>query len=205
VASLNLSFGGESPGGVYHSVYDSFEWYTRFSDTDFTYGRTLAQVTGTAVLRLSEAAVLPFRFSDMSDTLARYAAEVQKLHAGKKDAPSTSRHSPPPWRCRRHRWPSKAPVCRRQRQSAQTQEEASVVNNRVPAARQRRRAAASRLVPPSDTRLALQATREDPAADPRGLKRQWDEARAGVTGDAAINALAAQVDRASAGLSRVGK
>ena len=87
LASLNLGFGGESPGGVYHSVYDSFEWYTKWSDGDFVYGRTLAQVTGTAVLRLSEAAVLPFRFSDMSDTLARYVAEVQKLHAGKTGAP----------------------------------------------------------------------------------------------------------------------
>ena len=87
LASLNLGFGGDSPGGVYHSVYDSFEWYTKYSDGDFTYGRTLSQVTGTAVLRLSEAAVLPFRFSDMSDTLSRYVAEVQKLHAGKKDAP----------------------------------------------------------------------------------------------------------------------
>ena len=29
LASLNLGFSGESPGGVYHSVYDSFEWYTR--------------------------------------------------------------------------------------------------------------------------------------------------------------------------------
>ena len=30
VASLNLGFGGDSPGGVYHSVYDSFEWYTKY-------------------------------------------------------------------------------------------------------------------------------------------------------------------------------
>ena len=29
LASLNLGFGGDSPGGVYHSVYDSFEWYTQ--------------------------------------------------------------------------------------------------------------------------------------------------------------------------------
>ena len=60
----------------------------KWSDSDFVYGRTLAQLTGTAVLRLSEAAVLPFRFTDMSDTLARYVADVQKLHAGKKDAPA---------------------------------------------------------------------------------------------------------------------
>ena len=88
VASLNLGFGGDSPGGVYHSVYDSFEWYTKYSDGDFVFGRTLSQVTGTAVLRLAEAPVLPFRFSDMSDTLSRYVAEVQKLHAGKKEAPA---------------------------------------------------------------------------------------------------------------------
>ena len=31
LASLNLGFGGDSPGGVYHSVYDSFEWYTKCS------------------------------------------------------------------------------------------------------------------------------------------------------------------------------
>src|SRR5262245_7516989 len=39
VASLNLGFGGEGGGGVYHSIYDSFAWYTRFSDTTFEYGR----------------------------------------------------------------------------------------------------------------------------------------------------------------------
>ena len=31
LASLNLGFGGESHGGVYHSVYDSFERYTKYS------------------------------------------------------------------------------------------------------------------------------------------------------------------------------
>ncbi|MCA1584364.1 MAG: M28 family peptidase [Acidobacteria bacterium] len=87
LASLNLGFGGESPGGVYHSVYDTFNWYTKYSDSDFSYGRTLSQLTGTAILRMSESTVLPFRFSDMSDTLARYVAEIQKLHAGKSGAP----------------------------------------------------------------------------------------------------------------------
>jgi N-acetylated-alpha-linked acidic dipeptidase len=39
VASLNIGFGGEDEGGIYHSVYDDFYWYTHFSDTDFVYGR----------------------------------------------------------------------------------------------------------------------------------------------------------------------
>ena len=31
----NLGFGGEDGGGIYHSIYDDFYWYTHFADTDF--------------------------------------------------------------------------------------------------------------------------------------------------------------------------
>ena len=41
--SVNLGFGGEDRGGIYHSIYDDFYWYTHFSDTEFVYGRALAQ------------------------------------------------------------------------------------------------------------------------------------------------------------------
>src|SRR5262245_16624858 len=34
VASLNLGFGGDGGGGVYHSIYDTFTWYTRFSRSE---------------------------------------------------------------------------------------------------------------------------------------------------------------------------
>jgi N-acetylated-alpha-linked acidic dipeptidase len=46
VATLNIGFGGEDGGGIYHSIYDTFSWFTRFSDTSFVYGRALAQVAG---------------------------------------------------------------------------------------------------------------------------------------------------------------
>ena len=52
VASLDLGFGGEDPGGVYHSAYDDFYWYTHFADTDFVYGKALAQTVGTMLMRL---------------------------------------------------------------------------------------------------------------------------------------------------------
>ena len=48
IASLNLGFGGEDEGGIYHSVYDDFYWYTHFADTDFSYGRALAETVGLA-------------------------------------------------------------------------------------------------------------------------------------------------------------
>ncbi len=86
ISALNLGFGGESNGGIYHSIYDSVHWYTTFSDGDYAYGRTLAQTTGTLALRLADAPLLPFRFSDTADTLARYVTELEKLAASKKGA-----------------------------------------------------------------------------------------------------------------------
>ena len=62
--TLNLGFGGEDEGGIYHSIYDDFFWYTHFSDTDFAYGRALAQTVGLAVLRLADA-------EDVADAQAR--------------------------------------------------------------------------------------------------------------------------------------
>ena len=86
LSALNVGFGGESQGGIYHSIYDSVYWYTHFSDTDFSYGRTLSQLTGTLAIRLADAPVLPFQFSDTADTLARYLGEIEKLAASKTDA-----------------------------------------------------------------------------------------------------------------------
>lgn len=79
VASLNLGFGGEDNSGIYHSIYDDFYWYTHFSDTSFVYGRALAQVTGTAVMRLAGADVLPFVFDNLVSTTKRYETELQAL------------------------------------------------------------------------------------------------------------------------------
>lgn len=78
VASLNLGFGSEGGGGVYHSIYDSYYWYTHFSDTDFAYGRALAQVMTVSLMRLADAPVLPFEFSRVARTLRGYIDEIQK-------------------------------------------------------------------------------------------------------------------------------
>ena len=86
LSALNVGFGGESPGGVYHSAYDTIKWYQTYSDTDYSYGRTLSQLTGTLVLRLADAPVLPFQFTDTADTLLRYVVELEKLAETKKDS-----------------------------------------------------------------------------------------------------------------------
>ena len=79
IASLNLSYSGESGGGSYHSVYDSYDHYVRFGDPAFAYGIALASTAGRAVLRLAEADILPFVFAPFSDTVARYVDEVIEL------------------------------------------------------------------------------------------------------------------------------
>ncbi|GAC1644434.1 MAG: transferrin receptor-like dimerization domain-containing protein [Acidobacteriaceae bacterium] len=80
VPSVSLGFGGEDEGGgEYHSIYDDFYWYTHFSDTDFVYGKALAQTAGTMMLRMADADVIPYQFTDQADTVHTYVTEVKKL------------------------------------------------------------------------------------------------------------------------------
>jgi len=90
IASLNLGFSGEEDqNGVYHSRYDSFDHYVRFGDPDFAYGVALSKVAGHTALRLANADVLPLRFGDFSDTLARYLANLHEAIDGmRKDTAS---------------------------------------------------------------------------------------------------------------------
>ena len=85
IASLNIGFGGEDPGGIYHSIYDDFYWYTHFSDTEFVYGRALAQAGGSAVLRLADADVLPFEFGNFASTGPTYVKELKQLSQKMRD------------------------------------------------------------------------------------------------------------------------
>ncbi len=85
VAALNLGFGGEASGGVYHSIYDDFYWYTHFGDPDFLYEKALAQMVGTTVMRMADADLLPFDPSDSADTIERYVGELKSELKKKQD------------------------------------------------------------------------------------------------------------------------
>ncbi|MGV3516312.1 transferrin receptor-like dimerization domain-containing protein [Luteitalea sp.] len=79
IASLNIGFGGEGEYGQYHSAYDSVDHYLRFQDPDLAYAAALAKVGGRAVLRLSEADLLPFDFTRSADRIGRYVDELGDL------------------------------------------------------------------------------------------------------------------------------
>ncbi len=85
IASLGIGYGGEDHGGIYHSIYDDFYWYTHFSDTDFLYGRALAQTGGTAIMRMADADLLPFQFTDFADDVKMYVREVEKFAGQQRD------------------------------------------------------------------------------------------------------------------------
>ena len=79
IASLDIGYGGESAGGSYHSIYDSFDYYTHFGDPDFRYGIALAQTAGRIILRAANADVLPLQFTPLADTVGKYVGEIIKL------------------------------------------------------------------------------------------------------------------------------
>jgi N-acetylated-alpha-linked acidic dipeptidase len=86
VASLNLGFGGlDASDGVYHSIYDDYYHFTKFLDTDFAYGRALAQVAGSTAIRLADADLLPFEFTNLADTVQTYVKELETLLKDRQD------------------------------------------------------------------------------------------------------------------------
>jgi N-acetylated-alpha-linked acidic dipeptidase len=78
IASMNLGFSGDDPGGIYHSIYDSFHWYTKFSDGEFLYCKALAQVMSTAMMRMADAPLLPFEFGIPAKTIGGYVDEIKR-------------------------------------------------------------------------------------------------------------------------------
>ena len=85
IPCLALGYGSEDDGGIYHSIYDDFYWYTHFSDASFVYGRALAQTAGSAVMRLADADLLPFGFTNLADAVARFSRDLENLLKARQD------------------------------------------------------------------------------------------------------------------------
>ncbi|MEQ8955915.1 MAG: transferrin receptor-like dimerization domain-containing protein, partial [Gammaproteobacteria bacterium] len=85
IASLNISYGGEGSDGSYHTLYDTYEHYTRFRDPGMKYGVALAQTAGRATLRLANAPRLPFEFTGLADNISSYVEEIEELAGTMRD------------------------------------------------------------------------------------------------------------------------
>jgi N-acetylated-alpha-linked acidic dipeptidase len=86
IPSLNVGYGGEAEsGGVYHSVYDSYDHFTRFDDPGLKYGAALSKTVGRLVLRVADADTVPQRFGDFAATVDRYLREVKSLEEQRRN------------------------------------------------------------------------------------------------------------------------
>ncbi len=79
VPSLNLGFGGEGSGGEYHSIYDSYDDFSKYKDPGFVYGIALSKAAGRTALRMADADVLPFDFRSLHKTIGTYITELITL------------------------------------------------------------------------------------------------------------------------------
>ncbi|SFR98792.1 N-acetylated-alpha-linked acidic dipeptidase [Granulicella pectinivorans] len=79
IASIDLGFGGEDRSGTYHSAYDTPWFIDHFGDKTGSYGVALAQTAGTLVMRMADADVLPYDFSNLATTIKGYDAELKQL------------------------------------------------------------------------------------------------------------------------------
>jgi len=79
IASGNIGFGGEGEGGSYHTLYDTYEHYTKWRDPGLAYGVALSQVAGRATLRLANAPRVPFEFTGFADNIESYVTELEEL------------------------------------------------------------------------------------------------------------------------------
>ncbi|HEX6533085.1 MAG TPA: M20/M25/M40 family metallo-hydrolase [Gemmatimonadaceae bacterium] len=74
-------FGGR--GGVYHSLYDSYHWMSKFGDPGFRYHATAARIGAAMVLRLANAEILPYDYVEYARTMRGYVPETAKAFTGK--------------------------------------------------------------------------------------------------------------------------
>ena len=79
ISSMNIGFGGEGNGGEYHSIYDSYDHFVRFTDPGFQYEVALAKTAGRAMMRMANADVLPFDVNSFYKTVAGYVTELKTL------------------------------------------------------------------------------------------------------------------------------
>ena len=88
VPSTDIGSGG--PYGVYHSVFDNFEWFTKFGDPTFVYEQQMARVYGLELIRMASADVLPFDYEEYGKEIVEYvkAAETKSKDAFGDKSPS---------------------------------------------------------------------------------------------------------------------
>jgi Zn-dependent M28 family amino/carboxypeptidase len=84
IATLDFSFRvnvyGASNYGSYHSIYDSYHYFTKFIDPNFDHVVTAAVIWGSVVLRLTDSHIVPFDYFEYSIELSFYASLLEERY-----------------------------------------------------------------------------------------------------------------------------
>lgn len=84
IASLDFEFTPGGSYGVYHSIYDSFDWVNMVGGSEdqpgssFTIMAAAARIWGVLALRLADTTLLPFDHAAEAKALAGYYAQLQE-------------------------------------------------------------------------------------------------------------------------------
>lgn len=79
VPSTDIS--SEGPYGVYHSVFDNYQWFIQNADPTFVYEQQQARVFGLEVLDMADADVLPYDYVTYGKEIEQYLADARKKAA----------------------------------------------------------------------------------------------------------------------------
>ncbi len=83
MSCIDMTFDG--PYGVYHSMYDNYQWMSRVADPGFHYNTALARVWSVLALRLANAEILPMQYSRYAKAVPSYLEAVEaRLPADRK-------------------------------------------------------------------------------------------------------------------------
>ena len=74
----STDIGSNGPYGVYHSVFDNYQWFTMNADPTFVYEQQMARVFGLEVLHMADADVLPYDYVTYAKEIEQYLDAAQK-------------------------------------------------------------------------------------------------------------------------------
>jgi N-acetylated-alpha-linked acidic dipeptidase len=75
--------GSDGPFGVYHSVFDNYDWFVRFADPGFLYTQQQARIFGLEVLHMADADVLPYDYQVYAEEIRGYLEQARSRAVGR--------------------------------------------------------------------------------------------------------------------------
>ena len=90
---LGIPAGGigfDGPDGIYHSMYDSYDWMTRFGDPGYKTHRAGAQLVGVILARLANSDLLPLDYAAFGTEMSALVAQLDSGTARKQWTASVS-------------------------------------------------------------------------------------------------------------------